>query len=72
MDHALNMAASWGLDRWKGRVALVTGASSGMGYVIAKQLTESGMKVVGCARNIAKIEASPFDDLALVPCCLLS
>ena len=51
-------AGIWGLERWKGRVALVTGASSGMGYMIAKQLTEIGMKVVGCARNTAKIEAS--------------
>lgn len=59
------MAEVWGLDRWKGRVALVTGASSGMGFVIAKQLTESGMKVVGCARNIAKIEVSPLSDLVL-------
>lgn len=51
-------AGVWGFDRWKGRVALVTGASSGMGYMIAKQLTEIGMKVVGCARNTAKIEVS--------------
>lgn len=44
------------MDRWVGRVALVTGASSGFGEAIAKRLTEHGMKVVGCARNIEKIQ----------------
>ncbi|KAL4236558.1 Dehydrogenase/reductase SDR member 11 [Mactra antiquata] len=45
------------MERWVGRVALVTGASSGFGEVIAKRLAEYGMKVVGCARNIEKILA---------------
>ena len=45
-----------GMERWKGKVALVTGASSGIGYETAKQLTQLGMNVVGCARNIARIE----------------
>ncbi|XP_012707119.2 dehydrogenase/reductase SDR family member 11 [Fundulus heteroclitus] len=45
------------MDRWKGRVALVTGASVGIGATIAKELVRSGMKVVGCARNVDKIKA---------------
>lgn len=44
------------MERWQGKVALITGASAGIGYVLAKQLTELGMNVVGCARNIATIE----------------
>ncbi|XP_029571102.1 dehydrogenase/reductase SDR family member 11 [Salmo trutta] len=44
------------MDRWKGRVALVTGASVGIGAAICKALVQHGMKVVGCARNVEKIE----------------
>ena len=43
-------------SRWSGRVALVTGASSGIGAVIANELVLLGMKVVGCARKIDKIQ----------------
>ncbi|WAR23833.1 DHR11-like protein [Mya arenaria] len=49
------------MERWEGRVALVTGASSGFGEDIAKRLTELGMKVIGCARNIDKIQALADD-----------
>ena len=42
--------------RWAGRVALVTGASSGIGLELAERLAQEGMKVVGCARNPQKIQ----------------
>uniref|UniRef100_A0A3B3UI18 Dehydrogenase/reductase (SDR family) member 11b n=1 Tax=Poecilia latipinna TaxID=48699 RepID=A0A3B3UI18_9TELE len=45
------------MDRWKGRVALVTGASVGIGATIAKELVQYGMTVVGCARSLDKIQA---------------
>uniref|UniRef100_UPI0037E81F46 dehydrogenase/reductase SDR family member 11-like n=1 Tax=Semicossyphus pulcher TaxID=241346 RepID=UPI0037E81F46 len=44
------------MDRWRGRVALVTGASVGIGAAIAKELVRHGMKVVGCARDVEKIQ----------------
>lgn len=43
-------------ERWVGRVAVVTGASAGIGYNVAKTLVQRGMKVVACSRNIEKIQ----------------
>ena len=44
------------MERWNNRVVLVTGASSGIGETICKLLCQNGMKVVGCARQIDKLE----------------
>ena len=44
------------MDRWRGRVAVVTGASAGIGAAICKLLAKDGMKVVGCARRQEKVE----------------
>lgn len=44
------------MERWRGRVALVTGASVGIGAAVVKELVRHGMKVVGCARDVDKIK----------------
>ncbi len=47
---------------FEGAVALVTGASAGIGEAIARQLTvDHGMKVVGCARRITRLQAMEKD-----------
>lgn len=33
------------MDRWNGKVAIVTGASAGIGVAIAEALVEHGLKV---------------------------
>ncbi|CAH1796294.1 unnamed protein product [Owenia fusiformis] len=49
------------MQRWVGRVALVTGASVGIGAKLSEDLVKAGMTVVGCARNIEKIQKASED-----------
>ncbi|XP_969915.1 farnesol dehydrogenase [Tribolium castaneum] len=44
------------IERFVGKVAVVTGASAGIGAAIATQLVENGLIVIGIARRIELIE----------------
>lgn len=46
-----------GIERWSGRIAIVTGASSGIGEGIARALSRIGMKVALVARRRERLEA---------------
>lgn len=55
-----------------GRVALITGATGGIGVAIAKKMKAAGATVVVSGRNVAKMDAEFGDDYIKIPCDLAS
>jgi 3-oxoacyl-ACP reductase-like protein len=49
-------ASQFGMKHWRGKVALVTGANSGIGAAITRRLLKLGLTVVALDRNIAHLE----------------
>lgn len=50
------------MNRWRGKVAVVTGASSGIGVALVKELLKHDVVVVGIARRTGPVEVS-FDGI---------
>ena len=51
-----------------GRVALITGATGGIGGAIAKKMKEAGATVVVSGRNVAKMSDEFGDEYIKIPC----
>lgn len=52
----VDVASLTRMDRWTGKIALVTGASVGIGAKVAEELARRGLKVVAVARRLNKLE----------------
>ncbi|XP_049775989.1 farnesol dehydrogenase-like [Schistocerca cancellata] len=50
------------MDRWRGRVAVVTGASAGIGAAVVRALLRHGVTVVGVARRADRVQAIAKSD----------
>ena len=51
-----------------GKVALITGATGGIGGAIAKKMKQAGATVVVSGRNVAKMDAEFGDEYIKIPC----
>lgn len=46
------------MNRWLGKVAMVTGANSGIGLAVCKDLVKQGLKVLGVDLNVAEMQVN--------------
>lgn len=56
------------MERWKGRVAMVTGANSGIGAGVTQRFLESGLTVVGVDHQIDNLQVNFLFSVSLSIC----
>lgn len=58
------------MEKWEGKIAVVTGASSGIGEAIVKDLAKNGLTVIGLARRSEKVEeiSREFPNVSAIKC----
>ena len=56
--HSRLRISIFSMERWVNRVALVTGASVGIGAAVSATLVKHGLTVIGCGRNLDKLKIS--------------
>jgi NAD(P)-dependent dehydrogenase (short-subunit alcohol dehydrogenase family) len=69
-SHNRGMAEKWtaaDIPAQRGRVAVVTGANSGIGFVAARELARAGARVVVASRNAEKAAEAAREIVAAVP-----